>query len=140
MPRPRSLARRLAMQYLFMADLQGFSEVESPEVFLREHAPDEAVFSFALELVQSVLAHREALDRRIREVAEHWDLSRIAAVERNILRLACGELEKGETPPRVVLDEAITLAKIFGGKDSGSFVNGVLERLAAPRLHEGRTS
>ena len=75
-------------------------------------------------------AHREALDARISEHAKNWRLSRMAAVDRNILRLAVYELEHGDTPASVILDEAVELARRFGDDPSPAFVNGVLDAVA----------
>jgi len=71
-----------------------------------------------------------ALDRHAAVAAENWRMSRIAVVERNILRLAIQELTDGEVPPKVVIDEAVRLAHWFGGAKAPAFVNGVLDRVA----------
>ncbi len=141
--RPRSLARRLALQYLFMTDLVDGAEPLAE--FLAEHAGErEEVRVFATELVAAVAAGREEIDAAITAAVTNWDLKRVAAVERNILRLGCGELRAGTAPPKVVIDEAITLAKAFGGKESGAFVNGILDRMLGewqePQEGEGSIS
>jgi N utilization substance protein B len=89
-----------------------------------------AIEERALRLAESVLAHRGALDRRIADAAAHWRLERLAVVDRNVLRLAVLELEEGGTPPRVAIDEAVRLARWFGGEKSSAFVNGILDRVA----------
>lgn len=127
--RPRSLARRLALQYCFMADLNGTLEPEPVASFLHDHCENHLALPFAKTLIEQTLASWEAIDACIVAAAENWDLRRIAAVERNVLRVAAGELLVGDTPPNVVLDEAITLAKVFGSAESGAFVNGVLDRI-----------
>lgn len=133
--RPRSLARRLALQYCFMADLNGTREPESVSRFLRDHCENHVAVPFAQTLIEQTIASWEAIDACIVAAAENWDLRRIAAVERNVLRVAVGELLTGETPTNVVLDEAITLAKVFGSADSGAFVNGVLDRIRKTLQH-----
>lgn len=133
--RPRSLARRLALQYCFMADLNGTPEPEPVSRFLRDHCDTPAAAPFAQALIEHTIGTWEAIDACIAAAAENWDLRRIAAVERNVLRVAVGELLTGETPPNVVLDEAITLAKVFGSADSGAFVNGVLDRIRKTLQH-----
>lgn len=75
----------------------------------------------------------EALDDRIAGLSEHWRLERVGAVERAILRVALAELDRGETPPKVVIDEAVRLAHWFGGARAPAFVNGILD--AAARAH-----
>jgi N utilization substance protein B len=144
--RPRSLGRRLALQYLFMADLNGFSGVETPEVFFRfQHLaeregvdgfkPDngdprrDEAENFALSLIQGALENLGAIDGDIGRAADNWQVARIGTIERNVLRLAAAELRLGGSPRRVVLDEAVELAKRFGDKDSGAFVNGVADSL-----------
>lgn len=130
MMRPRSLSRRLALQYLHMVDLIGPDAIEPAGVFLREHCDKKDVCSYAAGLIESVASSRSTIDQHIVAQADNWDLPRIAAVERNVLRLAVAELLAGGTPPKVVLDEAVNLAKKFGGKNSGRFVNGILDRIA----------
>lgn len=134
--RPRSLGRRLAMQYLFMDDLCAGKGVEEARAFLADQCDRPEAAAFAHELIAATKARLAMVDTLLAEVAEHWDLDRVAAVERNLLRVATTELMLAETPDAVVLDEAVRLAKQFGGKDSGGFVNGLLDkvrqRLRAP--------
>ena len=127
--RPRSLARRLALQYLYMIDLIGRPRAQDLESFLDDHAEDAGVRAFAGELVESVLSKQGLIDERLRKVATNWSLERIAVVERNVLRIGCAELLDGRVPVKVALDEAIRLGKRFGSRDSGSFINGILDRV-----------
>ena len=105
---------------------------EAPSV-IREDFDDwqrapEGVQRFANELVDGVLEHLEEIDGRLSHQTANWRLDRLAAVDRNILRIAMFELLfRQETPPAVVIDEAIEVAKRFGAEDSGRFVNGVLD-------------
>ena len=84
----------------------------------------------ALAMASDVVRRRGELDKRIQDAAQRWRLERLGAVDRNLLRLAAGELTSGTTPPKVVIDEAVRLARWFGGEQSPSFVNGVLDRIA----------
>jgi len=84
---------------------------------------------FAQDLLDAVLCHREEIDRKIEQAASHWSLGRMAAIDRNILRMAVAELDYFPTPTAIVINEAIELAKRFGEADSGSFVNGVLGKV-----------
>ncbi len=84
----------------------------------------------ALALAEAVLARREALDERIASASERWRPERLGIVDRNVLRIAIEELEQGTEPPKVVIHEAVRLARWFGGEKSPSFVNGVLDRVA----------
>lgn len=88
--------------------------------------------SFAEALVRGTVARLDELDRLIEQASEHWRLARMSRVDRSILRLAAYELLSDEgTPPRVVLNEAVELAKELGAEESSSFVNGVLNRVAS---------
>jgi len=85
---------------------------------------------FARGLVDGTCAHLEEIDERIREAAENWDMSRMATLDRNILRMAVYELAHCEDiPPKVAINEAIELAKQFGAEESGQFVNGILDKI-----------
>jgi len=98
--------------------------------FLIPIRPEPGVEEFARALFEGTVAGVEALDRHLREHAENWRLERMAAVDRNILRLALYELLNfPETPPAVVINEAIEIARRFSGKDSMDFVNGVLDAI-----------
>ena len=85
---------------------------------------------FARETAEAVAARVAELDRRITEAAEDWTADRLGAVERNILRLATYELETGEVPLEVAIDEAVTLAKRYATDEAGRLVNGILGRIA----------
>jgi N utilization substance protein B len=91
-----------------------------------EDAP-ENVRAFAEQLVRSTIAGLDKIDALIVETAEHWRLSRMAALDRIILRLAIGEFLEGTTPRNVVINEALELAKTFSGDESAKFVNGILD-------------
>jgi transcription antitermination protein NusB len=82
---------------------------------------------FMEELAKGTSAMAPDLDRRIEENSQHWRLDRMPAVDRNILRLAIFEMTKSSTPPAVVIDEALELARQFSGEESVSFINGVLD-------------
>jgi N utilization substance protein B len=91
---------------------------------------------FAEELVRGTLEHLSDIDEAIRASSTNWRLERMGRVDRAVLRLATHELlHRPDTPARVVLNEAVELAKRFGAEDSGAFVNGVLDHLA--RAHGG---
>jgi N utilization substance protein B len=128
----RRQAREIALQALYRCDLNpgpAAAALTDAEGFA---SADGETRAFARELVEGVMARREEIDAALSRVALHWTLPRMAAVDRNVLRLAVYEmLACGGTPSRVVLDEAIELAKAFGGEDSGNFVNGILDRICA---------
>ena len=140
--KPRFLGRRLAMQYLFMLEVSGTDGACGMDEFLtlqkeaeidagadfagKEGVKWEEAAAFAGRLAQEALASLSALDARIAEALKNWDLARVATVEKCVLRLAMAELAMGETPLPAVADEMVRLARLFGGPDSASFVNGVL--------------
>jgi transcription antitermination protein NusB len=118
----RREARRTALFLLFQWDVTG-----RPLGSLYEGEVD----PFADELARCVVARAEELDARIDETAIDWTADRLGAVERNVLRMAQVELEGGEVPREVVLDEAVRLAKRYGASDqAGRLVNGILGRIA----------
>jgi N utilization substance protein B len=123
----------VALQLLFQRDHNPGVEPASIESFARERLvslSDPDMVPFCLALYNGVVSHQEEIDQRLGEAAENWRLPRMAAVDRNVLRLGCFELLFApETPARVAIDEAIELARRFGSADSPAFVNGVLDRL-----------
>ena len=92
--------------------------------------PAAGVTSLAAAHAGRVVANVGQLDRRAAAASENWRWDRVGMIERNILRLAIQELEDGSTPPRVVIDEAVRLARWFGGTRAPAFINGVLDRVA----------
>src|SRR5215469_6990184 len=88
-----------------------------------------ALVEFSRRLVEGVTEHRADLDEKIAAAAENWSVGRMAATDRNLLRLGCYEMHYTETPVKVVIDEAVELAKSFGGGQSAQFVNGILDKL-----------
>lgn len=128
----RHLSRSLAMQSLFEWDFNGYDDVDMEDVIRRnvdEYAPGLEDVSFVKDLVSGVIKQKDKLDNIIEKAAPDWPIGQIANVDRNILRMGLYELlfgDKAEVPARVAINEAIELAKTFGGENSGRFVNGVL--------------
>ena len=120
------------MQSLYEWDFKGKEKDLLPEIIERntkEFAEGLEDPSFIVQLVQGVIEHLTELDQIIEKAAPQWPLDQIAIVDRNVLRLGLCELLFGnreEVPPKVAINEAIELAKSFGGDSSGKFVNGVL--------------
>jgi N utilization substance protein B len=124
----RRRGRELALQMLYQHELAGTSLAEMASRFEDLALAPPQAREFALALVQGVLEHLAEIDRHVSQQAEHWRIERMAAVDRNILRLALYELLYApDTPPAVVIDEAVELAKRYGSEHSGPFVNGVLD-------------
>ena len=131
---PRHRSREAALQALYAADIGGTLDVARAEASLdalAEHFElPSGARAFAKELVVGVATERTEIDRRITEVAHRWRLERMAAVDRNVLRLAAWEIVFAGTPREVAIDEAVELARRFGDDASPRFVNGVLDALA----------
>ena len=126
-----SRARARALQALYAWDMRGGRELErvANQVWDDLAVPPQER-RLATRLVATVVTDGPTLDRRITDVTSNWRLERIGAIERSVLRLAAAELHRGETPPRVVLKEAVRLAERYGSLTSARFVNGVLDALA----------
>jgi N utilization substance protein B len=117
----RRASRRTAFFLLYQWDVTG-----QPLASLYEGEVDE----FALETAEAVAGRVDELDARITAATEGWTADRLGAVERNILRVATHELERGEVPLEVAIDEAVTLAKRYASDEAGRLVNGILGRIA----------
>ena len=123
----RHRARILALQALFELDSVGHPPEQTIASLLEETPTPEESVRFARELVQGVLENREQIDEIIRKTAPAWPLEQVAAIDRNILRLAIYEIViDNKVPMRAAINEAVDLAKEFGGETSPKFVNGVL--------------
>ena len=135
--RKRTQARELALQLLYQLDLRGDEILAEIEAYLGgEDSGDPEIRSFAKELLFGYWERRATIDQKIEEVAKNWQLRRMAAIDRNILCLATYELLfREDIPPLVTINEAIDIAKKFSTKNSGPFVNGILDNIrlnAAP--------
>jgi len=125
----RSRCRELALQILYQADMVGHRQGEVAR-FWRHFYHGNKVPAYLQKLVDGVAAHQAELDELIRQHSEHWRLERMATVDRNLLRVAAYELiHHPEIPAKVVINEAVELAKRYGTEMSGAFVNGVLDQL-----------
>ena len=127
----RRKARELALQFLYQLEQNGATDPGPFEAdFWARHPVDDEARAFADSLVQGAKRHQGEIDKRIAECTEHWDLDRMAVVDRNILRLAVYELLfEPAVPGKVTINEAIEIAKKFGTTESGRFINGVLDRI-----------
>jgi len=128
----RHRSRQRALQVLFLWDQrkQGIDEAISSfyeTLDAEEDQPQTDPDEFMEALVRGASGNAPDIDRQITEKSEHWRLERMPAVDRNILRLAVYEMNDLKTPPPVVIDEALELARQFSGDDSVSFINGVLD-------------
>ena len=122
----------MALQILYRMDLNPCDPEEALKELTRQGKSDPSAEKFAGELVLGAVSNREEIDGLITRASLKWGLGRMAVVDRNVLRLATYELlASPDTPARVVLNEAIELSKSFGGEESSTFVNGVLDRIRA---------
>lgn len=119
-PVSRREARRAAVFVLYQSDV-----TEAPLGSLYEGDVDD----YTRHLVDAVSSRTGEIDARITAAADDWTADRLGAVERNVLRVAIEELDEGEVPKEVVLDEAVTLAKRYASDDAGRLVNGILGRI-----------
>jgi len=127
-PSPRRLARELALQALYASECGETPSEESFPEIIKDHKLSEKNVQFARALFSLTSQYRDWADSKIANLAEHWDINRIAAIDRTILRMALVELEHiPDTPVKVVLNEAIELARKFSTSESPGFVNGILD-------------
>jgi transcription antitermination protein NusB len=133
MPRTRveTRARARVLQALYAWDLRGEQQLERVATQIWDDlaiAPEER--QLAGPLIRTIATHGTALDAELSDVTTNWRLERLGVIDRCVLRLGAAELHQGETPPRVVIQEAVRLAERYGTLKSAKFVNGVLDALA----------
>lgn len=129
--RVETRARARALQALYAWDMRGERDLDRVASQVWDDlavAPDER--ELAGMLIRTVLRDGRSIDDQLRVVTTNWRLERLGAIERSVLRLAAAELTRGDTPPRVVIQEGVRLAERFGSSRSARFVNGVLDALA----------
>jgi N utilization substance protein B len=132
----RSRCREWALQFLYQAEFAGPHRPEALEQFWRHFQTEGPPPAYLLDLVAGVTSHLEELDVFIVRYSEHWRLERMTIVDRNLLRLAIYELlYQPHIPAKVVINEAVEMAKRFGSEASGGFVNGILDQV---RMSVGR--
>jgi len=148
----RHLARTIAMQSLFMWDFNGRKDKDLSEIVKGNFfyfAPSFNDNGFVKKIVKGVIDNLPEIDKAIVKYATEWPLDQITIVDRNVLRIGVFELLlAGDIPPKVAINEAIEIAKAFGGESSGKFVNGVLGAIfkdleknpSAPQRSSGQAS
>jgi len=136
----RHLCRSIALQSLYEWDFRRKQEAELNQIIqhnISEFGTGLKEVKFIYELIEGVLSHRPEIDNIIEKSAPEWPLAQITIVDRNVLRLGIYELlyaDPEEVPPKVAINEAIELAKSFGGDSSGKFINGVLGTVYKAKL------
>jgi len=140
----RRLAREIAVQSLYLIEMNGVSGLEAVDTVMEEARQDNeigadvaelgSIDAFTRELVQGVQNNLQTIDQRLVVYLTGWQVDRLSRVDRQILRLAAYEMMyRQDVPPKVVINEAIELAKHFGRDENGKFVNGVLGRMMKER-------
>jgi N utilization substance protein B len=127
----RSRSREVALQLLFQDDVNPPQDPADSTRFLEARLNSEELVLFAAALLSGVRRNRGELDELLEQTAANWSLDRMAATDRNILRLGAFEILYTETPGRVAINEAVELAKRFGTGQSAQFVNGILDKFLA---------
>jgi N utilization substance protein B len=126
----RSRAREVALQLLFWRDANPTASADAVDRFVKDRLHDATVEPFARHLFDGVVGRQAEIDALLTATAENWRLSRMAAVDRNVLRIGVFELldQTDPVPPAVTIDEAIELARRYSGAESAAFVNGILDQ------------
>ena len=127
------------MQLLFLWDAHGADDPQMAMQVTHEASDDAEVRMSAMKMAETAWKGRELSDTWVERIAPQWPPRRQPGVDRNIIRLAISELTAGETPPKVVIDEAIELAKTFSTENSPAFVNGVLDAVLKERMQQTGT-
>lgn len=127
----------MVLQVLYQDDLNPGREPSASEEFLENRLQqDTELVAFARSLLSGVRRNRAELDQLLAARADNWSLERMAATDRNVLRLGAFEILYTETPGRVAINEAVELAKRFGARQSAQFVNGILDRFLQERTED----
>lgn len=129
--RKRTQARESALKILYTLDIKNDKDYkEALYVYRQSNKAEEEIMDFTINLVSGSIENLSAIDGFIAKYADNWAIKRMAVVDRNILRMGTYELLFfKETPPKVVINEAVELAKRYGDVDSGKFVNGILDKI-----------
>jgi N utilization substance protein B len=129
----RSRAREVALQVLYEDDLNPAETADRIEQFIESRLRSTELRTFARSLVDGVRRNRAELDAMLAQIAVNWSLERMAAADRNLLRMSAYEILYTDTPDRVAINEAVELAKRYGARHSPQFVNGILDKLLEDR-------
>ena len=126
----RRSSRELALKFLYQSELNKGNVDEQMKLFLKRNSSQEEVETFMLELVKSILKQINEIDEIIQKFSDNWVLDRMTVIDRNILRMGtCELLFSFSTPPKVVINEAVDIAKKYGNEDSPEFINGILDKI-----------
>ncbi len=126
----RRFSRELVIQFLYLTEMnEGDTEDQLESFWKNNTCKEEDVQSFTEDILRNIFDHKKEIDARLAKYSDNWTLSRMTVIDRNLLRMAASELMYSKSvPPKVVIDEAVEIAKKFGSEDSPNFINGVLDR------------
>lgn len=124
----RSRAREVALQILFEDDVNPRASIDDIKKFLANRLNAPELEEFCLSLIQGVRRNQAELDELLTKTADNWSLGRMAATDRNVMRLGAYEILYTDTPDRAAINEAVELAKRYGSGQSAQFVNGILDK------------
>ena len=134
----RRSSRELALKFLYQFELNKGDLDEQMKLLIKQNSSQEDVKIFMKDLVVSLLDKIEEIDEVIQKFSDHWVIERMTVIDRNILRLGtCELLFDFSTPPKVVINEAIDIAKKYGNEDSPEFINGILDKVYKELDHKG---
>lgn len=137
----RRIARECALQMLFELDVGKISKEEILRTFWQMNEHPQKVREFADQLFEGTIRQLKEIDKVIQQHTKHWRLNRMAAVDRNVIRLAVFEfLSGGKTPETVVINEALDIARKFSTQESAQFVNGILDSIKNELMDKRRKS
>ena len=126
----RRLSREFVIQFLYLTEMNKGEIQNQLQLFWESHPAAEDVQLFTEVILKDVFDHKEQIDVRLEKYSDNWTLSRMTVIDRNLLRMAASEILYSKTvPPKVAIDEAVEIAKRFGGEDSAHFINGILDRV-----------
>jgi N utilization substance protein B len=127
----RRFSRELVIQFLYLTEMnEGEIEDQLKTFWENNSCKEEDVRSFTEDILNDIFDHKKEIDTRLEKYSDNWTLSRMAVIDRNLLRMAASELMYSKNvPPKVAIDEAVEIAKKFGTADSPNFINGVLDRI-----------
>ncbi len=127
----RRYSRELVIQFLYLTEMNEGEIANQLEAFWENNScKEEDVQSFTEDILKDIFDHKKEIDAQLEKYSDNWTLSRMAVIDRNLLRMAASELMYSKTvPPKVAIDEAVEIAKKYGTADSPNFINGVLDRI-----------
>ena len=126
----RRAGRELALKFLYQTEFNSENPRLELDSFCERLSVSEEIKSFAQELIKKLLLHEKEVDELLKKISANWPQDRMAIIDRNILRLGISELLfDSTTPPKVVINEAIEIAKKFGTHESPDFINGILDKI-----------